>query len=140
LILTGIALAGALIRIYFVERHKGRASLAPVAVAVLILAAIFFGIAPRPQVSSSDEVAFEQVRNVINARCRSCHSSEPVHPAFPAAPLGVVLDTDAQIVAEALRIHQQTVVTRVMPIGNLTSMTDDEREIIDRWYLGLQVD
>jgi uncharacterized membrane protein len=140
LILTGIALAGALIRIYFVERHKGRASLAPVAAAVLILAAIFFGIAPRPQVSSSDEVAFEQVRNVINARCRSCHSSEPVHPAFPAAPLGVVLDTDAQIVAEALRIHQQTVVTRVMPIGNLTSMTDDEREIIDRWYLGLQVD
>ena len=140
LILTGIALAGALIRIYFVERHKGRASLAPVAVAVLILAAIFFGIAPRPQVSSSDEVEFEQVRNVINARCRSCHSSEPVHPAFPAAPLGVVLDTDAQIVAEALRIHQQTVVTRVMPIGNLTSMTDDEREIIDRWYLGLQVD
>jgi uncharacterized membrane protein len=140
LILTGIALAGALIRIYFVERHKGRASLAPVAAAVLILAAIFFGIAPRPQVSSSDEVEFEQVRNVINARCRSCHSSEPVHPAFPAAPLGVVLDTDAQIVAEALRIHQQTVVTRVMPIGNLTSMTDDEREIIDRWYLGLQVD
>jgi uncharacterized membrane protein len=61
-----------------------------------------------------------------------------VHPAFPAAPLGVVLDTDARIVAEAARIHQQTVVTRVMPIGNLTAMTDEERQIIDRWYQDLQ--
>ena len=31
-------------------------------------------------------------------------------------------ETDAQIDAEALRIHQQTVVTRVMPIGNLTTV------------------
>jgi uncharacterized membrane protein len=46
----------------------------------------------------------------------------------------VVLDTDEQIVAEALRIHQQTVVTRVMPIGNLTNISEEERDIIDRWY------
>jgi uncharacterized membrane protein len=46
----------------------------------------------------------------------------------------VVLETDAQIVAEALRIHQQTVVTRVMPIGNLTNITEEERRLIDRWY------
>jgi len=45
-----------------------------------------------------------------------------------------VLDTDAQIVAEASRIHQQTVVTRVMPIGNLTGISEDERQVIDRWY------
>ena len=46
--------------------------------------------------------------------------------------------TDQQIVAEALRIHQQTVTTRVMPIGNLTNITDEERDIIDRWYLELE--
>jgi len=45
-----------------------------------------------------------------------------------------VLDTDVQIVAEAQRIHQQTVVTRVMPIGNLTGISEAERELIDRWY------
>jgi uncharacterized membrane protein len=33
-----------------------------------------------------------------------------------------------------LRIHQQTVVTRVMPIGNLTGITEDERALLDRWY------
>ena len=41
-------------------------------------------------------------------------------------------DTDEQIVTEADRIYQQTVVTRVMPIGNLTGMTDQERQVIDR--------
>jgi uncharacterized membrane protein len=83
-------------------------------------------------------VSFAEVRNVVNARCTSCHSTAPVHPAFPAAPLGVMLDTDEEILAEAERIYLQTVVTRVMPIGNLTAMTDEEREIIRQWYQSLK--
>ncbi len=138
LILIGIALAGALIRIYFVARHKGGASFLPAGLAIVILAAIALAITPRAQEGNVAVASFDQVRNVINARCTSCHSTAPVHPAFPAAPLGVKFDTDEQIVAEADRIHQQTVVTRVMPIGNLTAMTDEERQIIDAWYQGLQ--
>lgn len=138
LILIGISLAGALIRIYFVARHKGKASPVSVILAVVILAAVAIAIAPRPQESSGASVSFNQVRNVINARCTSCHSSAPVHPAFPVAPLGIEFDNEAQIVNEAERIYQQTVVTRVMPIGNLTAMTDEERQVIDAWYQSLQ--
>jgi uncharacterized membrane protein len=65
---------------------------------------------------------------------QTCALPISTHPAFPAAPGGVILDTDAQIVAEAQRIHQQTVITRVMPIGNLTNISEEERDIIDRWY------
>ena len=140
LILIAISLAGALIRVYFVARHKGKASLLPVVLAVVILVAVAVAIAPRPQGAGAAEVSFSQVRNVMNARCTSCHSETPVHPAFPVAPLGIVFDTEQQIVNEADRIYQQTVVTRVMPIGNLTSMTDEERQIIDVWYQGLQRD
>jgi uncharacterized membrane protein len=64
----------------------------------------------------------------------NCHSAAPTHLAFPAAPAGVMLDTDEQITAEALRIHQQTVVMRAMPIGNLTEISEDERQMIDAWY------
>ena len=138
LILIGISLAGALIRIFFVARHKGTASPLPVVLAVIILAAIAFAIAPRSTATVAEDVSFEQVRNVINARCTSCHSAAPVHPSFPAAPLGIMFDTAEQIITDADRIHQQTVVTRVMPIGNLTAMTDDERQIIDAWYQGRQ--
>ena len=138
LILIGISVAGALIRIYFVARHKGRASLLPAGLAILILAAVALAIAPRAQEQNAAVASFDQVRNVINARCISCHSAAPVHPAFPAAPLGVKFDTDEQIRGEADRIHQQTVETRVMPIGNLTAMTDEERLIIDAWYQDLE--
>ena len=140
LVLVGISLAGALIRVYFVARHKGKASPIPAALAVVILAAVAAWIVPRPQESGNTAVSFDQVRNVINARCTSCHSSAPVHPAFPVAPLGIVFDTEDQIVTEIERIYQQAVVTRVMPIGNLTAMTDEERQVIDAWYQGLQAD
>jgi len=51
-----------------------------------------------------------------------------------------MFDTDEQVLTEADRIYQQTVVTRVMPIGNLTNMTNEERLVIDTWYQGLQAD
>ncbi len=137
-ILIGISVAGALIRIYFVARHAGNASILPAALAVVLLASIAALIAPRSQTDGAATATFPQVRNVINARCTSCHSSTPVHPAFPAAPLGVVFDNDEQILAEAERIFQQTVATRVMPIGNLTAMTDEERQVIGNWYRSLE--
>jgi uncharacterized membrane protein len=137
-ILIGISVAGALIRIYFVARHKGNASLLPVVAAIVLLAMVAAATVPRSPVDGAGAVTFSQVRNVINARCTSCHSSAPVHPAFPAAPLGIVFDNDDQILAEADRIYAQTVVTRVMPIGNLTAMTNEERQIVDQWYRSLK--
>jgi len=133
-ILIAISLAGALIRIYFVARHSGKASLIPLVIAGLLLAGVAALIAPRASAASGEAVAFDDVRAVVAHRCMTCHSAVPTHPAFPAAPGGVILDTDAQIVAEAQRIHQQTVITRVMPIGNLTNISEEERDIIDRWY------
>ena len=137
-ILIAISLAGALIRIYFVARHKGNASPVTIVVAVILLAVTAALLVPRLETDGAADVSFSQVRNVINARCISCHSNAPVHPAFPAAPLGVVFDTDEQILTEANRIHQQTVVTRVMPISNLTAMTNEERQIINKWYQSLK--
>lgn len=135
-ILIAISLAGALIRIYFVARHKGSTSPLPLIVAALLLAIAAAAVAPRPTSDSETAITFSQVRNVIAARCTTCHSATPTHTAFPAAPLGVVFDTDEQILGERERIYQQTVVTRVMPIGNLTAMTDDERQILGQWYQG----
>jgi len=137
-ILIGISVAGALIRIYFVARHKGHASVLPAVAAIVLLALVAAMTAPRSRVDEASAATFSQVRNIINARCTSCHSSAPVHPAFPAAPLGVKFDNDDQILAEADRIYVQTVVTRVMPIGNLTAMTNEERQIIDQWYRSLE--
>jgi len=137
-ILIAISVVGALVRIYFVARHTGKASLLPVIAAVVLLAAIAAVVAPQSRTGELTGVSLAQVREVMNAHCVSCHSSAPAHPAFPAAPLGVMFDSDAQIITAADSIYQQTVVTRVMPIGNLTGMTDEERQIVDQWYRALK--
>ena len=135
LVLIAISLAGALIRIYFVARHQGKASVLPIVLAAILLLLVSFLIAPKSTLASAHaDTNFADVRRVVQERCTTCHSANPTHPAFPAAPAGVEFDSDAQIVAEALRIHQQTVVTPVMPIGNVTDMNDEERALIDQWY------
>ena len=134
-VLVAISIAGALIRIYFVARQKGDASLLPVFIALILLLAVSFLIVPKSTVAAAHgDTNFADVRRVVHERCTTCHSASPTHPAFPAAPAGVELDSDAQIIAEALRIHQQTVVTRVMPISNLTNISDEERALIDQWF------
>ena len=135
-ILIAISLAGALIRVYFVARHKGRASPLPIVISIMLLLAVAVAIAPQSSALSATGAAdFGDVRSVVQRRCTTCHAASPTYPGFQAAPGGVLLETDQQIVAEALRIHQQTVVTRVMPIGNLTGITAEERSLIDQWYL-----
>jgi uncharacterized membrane protein len=137
LILVAFTLAGALIRIYFVARHKDRASPLYLVVAGLILLAAGAGMAPKSRVGLATNVTFDMVRPVILERCTNCHSASPTHIAFPAAPAGVLLDTDEQILGEAERIHQQTVVLKAMPIANLTEMSDKERALIEAWYLSI---
>jgi uncharacterized membrane protein len=136
LILVAISLAGALIRVYFVARHKGKTSPAPIVVAGLILLLVAAAIAPRSRAATTETVTLAMIRPVIESRCTTCHSQTPTHIAFPAAPSGVMLDTAEEIDAEALRIHQQTVVLKAMPIGNLTEISEEERALIDAWYQG----
>lgn len=136
LILIAVSLAGALIRVFFVSRHAGKASPLPAVVALLLLLAVAAAIAPRPGVATTASVTLDDIRPVIEHRCVTCHASQPTHAAFPAPPAGVVFENDAQIVADAERIYQQTVVTRAMPIGNLTGISEDERFLIDAWYQG----
>ncbi|HEX7060356.1 MAG TPA: urate hydroxylase PuuD [Woeseiaceae bacterium] len=136
LILVAFTVAGALIRVWFVARHKGRASPLPLGAAIVILLGIAFALAPRTQAASAEAVTLADIQPIIERRCTNCHSVDPSFAAFPAAPAGVVLDTAEQIRTQALRIHQQAVVLKVMPIGNLTHMTDAERATLDAWYRG----
>ena len=71
---------------------------------------------------------------MIEQRCASCHAGTPSQPGFAAAPKGIIFDQPRDILIQAAVIHQQTVISKAMPIGNLTRITAAERELIDRWY------
>ena len=48
-------------------------------------------------------------------------------------PAGVLFDTPAQIKARADRILERAVISKTMPFGNKTGMTDEERALLGRW-------
>ena len=78
-------------------------------------------------------VSFSDVKQVIDTRCAGCHAEKPSFPGIAEAPKGVKLDTPERIAAQRMQIHQQTVLSRAMPPGNLTGMSDMERVLLDRW-------
>jgi len=83
--------------------------------------------------AAGDGVAFAEVSNVIHERCTVCHSAQPTSPLFSAAPAGVMFDTPQQMRQQAAKIHAQTVASQIMPLGNITQMTAEERQLIGQW-------
>jgi len=73
------------------------------------------------------------VRVVVVRRCAACHSATPTMTGFAAAPAGVLLDTPEQIRGQAPRIQAVAVAAQTMPLGNVTGMTAEERELLGRW-------
>jgi uncharacterized membrane protein len=133
-VLAVIMLAGALIRQYFVLRHSGKNPVALPAVAVALLIALATAIAPSPSATSATSPAtFARVQPIIQERCTVCHAEQPTFAGFQQPPGGLLLDTPERIKAAAQRIHQQTIATPAMPIGNLTKMTDEERRLLGAW-------
>lgn len=136
LVLIAISFAGAAIRTFFVARHKGKASPLPLVIGALLLAAVAIAIAPKPAAAPSAGAAridFAQVQAIVKSRCATCHSQTPTQAGFSAPPKGVMFETPEQILAQAPLLHQQTA-SRVMPLGNVTAMTDEERALIGDWF------
>ncbi|KDM92271.1 urate hydroxylase PuuD [Photobacterium galatheae] len=160
LILAGLAVFSILVRHYFNTRHGGQKFAWTLPLAALGMVALAFVTspyasrmgetsAPAAHVESPTDqgeagqttaakpnrngVTFAQVNDVIQERCSVCHSAHPTHAAFKTAPAGVILDTPEEIKVNAPRIVAQAVQTKVMPLGNLTQMTDDERKLIGAW-------
>jgi len=139
LILIALSLAGALIRVWFVQRHFGKATPIPLASAAVLLLAVVVAqapksVAPAEAASRSAAEVFAEVQGIVHERCAGCHAAAPTQPGFAAPPLGVVFDQPRDILTQAVKIHQQTVVSKAMPIGNLTQMTDAERAVLDQWF------
>jgi hypothetical protein len=71
--------------------------------------------------------SYATIRTILNSRCISCHSGGNVQA-------GINLSNDTVVHAIAQEIYNQVVVSRAMPYGNATGMTDAERDTVKAWY------
>ena len=68
-----------------------------------------------------------QVKTVVDQRCALCHGAQ-------VQQKNVALHTPELIKQHAQNVYQQAVVLKLMPMNNATQITDDERDLIKRWY------
>jgi uncharacterized membrane protein len=130
LVFVAIAVLTALIRVFFNRWHTGRRDWWIPAVAALAVVGLALWLQPdEAKTTLSAPVSFAQIQPVIEARCAKCHSGA-------SAPLGIRFETEDEIEARADDIERQAVMTRAMPPGNATGMTDAERELLAAWIAG----
>ncbi|RDU99125.1 urate hydroxylase PuuD [Trinickia dinghuensis] len=136
-ILAVIMFAGALIRQFFVMRHRGHVLwYLPVGGVALLAAALAVTlphpVVPEAQAANAPAVKLADIQPILQQRCMECHSAHPT--LMGSAPAGVMFDTPQEISTNAQRLYEQAVVLKAMPLGNVTKMTPDEREKIAAWF------
>ncbi|MBL9217981.1 MAG: urate hydroxylase PuuD [Opitutaceae bacterium] len=127
--------AGVAIRHFFNRKHKGVYAWQYPALGAGLLGAVAWMTQPKvielPPVEG--EVTFNRVRAIVGQHCIQCHSPQPTFPGYTQPQAGVLLHTPADLVQNAPRLYQQVIVTRIMPLGNLTQMTDQDRAVLAAW-------
>lgn len=85
-----------------------------------------------PAAASGDDATMA----IVHERCTVCHAAQPTQPGFAAPPAGIILQTPADMAS-----HKAKIVTAVqssyMPLGNITKMTDEERQQVVAYASGL---
>jgi uncharacterized membrane protein len=155
LVLVSVMLAAALIRHSFVSRHKAhvlglRTPWEHAIVGVALVLSVVAWRMPGPPASVPVVAAtatptsaaasasapvdagprpgtFASAKSVLDQRCVLCHNAQVQNK-------GIELDRPELIKQHAQEVFQQAVLLKQMPLNNATSITDDERELIRRWY------
>ncbi len=135
-----IVVGGAGVR-HVINRHEAGDPFARFAwaipVAIVALAAAVWITAPRSNPALAGLVVSDGEALTIAARhCANCHAARPVHESFDAAPKGVVLTSIDDLRRHAEQIVAQSVNADVMPLGNETGMTVEERQKLGAFLLG----
>jgi uncharacterized membrane protein len=129
LVLSALMLVGALVRQFFVARHKGKQLWPLVAAALLILAALIAWLAPAAADKAAAVAApatLAQVQPIIEQRCVPCHNAQ-------LQSKGVALHSAGLIEQHRQQIYQQAVLQKLMPMNNATGITEQERTLLGRW-------
>jgi uncharacterized membrane protein len=137
LVLALLGLTGVAIRHVFNLRGRGQPfGRAIVVAAILAFASVTYVSLEKGPAAFGQHVSYAEVAPIVEKHCASCHSAKPTHPEFPSPPLGLVLDSYQHTKAAAPKIKAMAVDSEVMPLGNISGMTKEEREKLGAWIAG----
>jgi uncharacterized membrane protein len=135
LVLGVLIVGGALTRHFMNIRFYYRAWF-PAATATILASVVALFVLTKPkQVTSAPmaKVEYARAKEIIAARCASCHSERPTDDIFRVPPNNVKMDTPEQLKLLAPRIKERAYNLKTMPLANRTLMTDEERAELGAW-------
>ena len=138
LVLVLLVIVGAALKYVMNFRARSNRWIVLAGLASLVAVVTLTARSTRPAEAGGDygagpPVAFETAQEILQRRCVSCHAAKPSNPSFPAPPSGITLEEPRRIHDLAPRIMVRAVITKTMPLGNLTGMTDEERAALGAW-------
>ncbi len=139
LILALISIIGASVRHFFNLRNKKQYNVWILPTAALGMICLMFYVSV-PKITQNDQItkfnediSFYEINNIIKYRCAVCHASKPTFEGFEDPPLGIVFEKPEDIIKNVDKIKAQAIDSDIMPPGNMTGMTEDERNKINSW-------
>ena len=134
LILVGGASARHLLLRIEIGRPFGTLAWAAPLVAACLIAALWM-TAPPPREAGVDVSATDdaEVLHIVHTHCTTCHAHEPASQVFRTPPASLVLETLDDVRRYAPLVEQNAVKTHVMPLGNLSGMSEEERLLLGAW-------
>ena len=138
LIVAIVLAVGPVVRHFYNRRHEGKASpwwTWAVAGAGMLAVAWLSAAGPRQSSTAArpQNVGAATAHDIVLSRCSMCHMKEPVWPGIYAPPKNVRLDNAEEIERHARMIEINAVRSHAMPPGNVTQITDGEREALAAW-------
>lgn len=134
LVLVAIGFITAFARHYFNLKNQGVNK--PI---ILVLSAIMLGALAAAMVPSKIEakegeaiLTDTQAMGIVEQRCTSCHAVAPTNPGFASAPAGIIYENPGQVLSVKEKMIP-ALQTGYMPLGNMTGMTDEERQQLLIW-------
>ena len=142
LILVLISIIGASVRHYFNLRNKkhNKIWILPTATIGMILLMLYVSFPKINQniennTNSNEVIYFNEVNSILKYRCGVCHTNKPTFDGFDDPPLGIVFDSPQDILKNIDKIKTLSIDSDIMPPGNLTGMTETERNKINTWII-----
>ena len=131
-----IMLSGAMVRQAMITKNpKEKFLVMPAAVGLLSLVVIT-AQAPKSNVNVAEMVSYEDVAPILQQRCVSCHGHNNTDEVFKEAQKGVILESE-----KLVRLHKEKMlkqlISKVMPLGNKTQMTEEERQTVIKYLQDL---
>ncbi|MFT4906908.1 MAG: putative membrane protein [Oleispira sp.] len=134
LVLVAIGFISAFARHFFNLRNQGVSKPSILVIAAIMLAALAAAMVPAKIEAQKGEAVLTdtQAMVVVEQRCVSCHAVSPTNAGFASAPAGIVLETVEQVLVIKDKMIP-ALQTGYMPLGNMTGMTDQERQQLMIW-------